>query len=100
MKEVSIQNVTMTMVPQCGVHADLSHLEYPTTGSDSPLIYHSLRDQLEGSLRSATCAYSCWYATKARCNCDDLFGINAGIVRALFEACGKFSPQAVVKVTV
>ena len=47
MKEVSIQNATMTMVPQSGVHADLSHLEYPTTGSDAPLIYHSLRDQLE-----------------------------------------------------
>ena len=43
MKKVGIQNVTMTE----RIHADLSHLECPTTGSVSPLICHSLRDQLE-----------------------------------------------------
>ena len=29
-KEVSIQDMTMTMVPLSGVDADLSHLEYPS----------------------------------------------------------------------
>ena len=46
-------------VPPSGVHADLSHLNIPTTCSDLPLIHHSLRwISWKSVLRVPLCAHS------------------------------------------
>jgi len=101
-KEVSIQDVTMAMVPPSGVAADLSHLEYPSNvfgyaiDPSQPAV-----DQLEECLTGCHLVLiPAGVPRKPGMTRDDLFGINAGIARGLLEACGKFCPEAVVGVIV
>lgn len=96
--EVSIQDVTMAMVPPAGVAADLGHLEFPSkvvgyaTDPSKPAI-----DQLEAALSGCHLVLiPAGMPRKPGMTRDDLFAINAGIAKGIVEACAKYCPDAVV----
>jgi len=97
-KEISIQDVTMAMVPPAGVAADLGHMEFPSkvvgyaTDPSKPAI-----DQLEAALTGAHLVLvPAGVPRKPGMTRDDLFAINAGIAKGLVEACAKYCPDAVI----
>lgn len=97
-KELSIQDVTMSMVPAAGVAADLSHLEFPSKVNgyamdpSKPAV-----DQLEECLTGCHLVLiPAGVPRKPGMTRDDLFAINAGIAKGLVEACIKFCPDAVI----
>eukprot|EP00933_Yihiella_yeosuensis_P050296 TRINITY_DN48069_c0_g1_i1.p1 TRINITY_DN48069_c0_g1~~TRINITY_DN48069_c0_g1_i1.p1 ORF type:complete len:385 (-),score=123.68 TRINITY_DN48069_c0_g1_i1:427-1419(-) len=97
-KEVSIQDVSMAMVPPAGVAADIGHLEYPCKVSgyaidpSKPAV-----DQLEACLTGCNLVLiPAGVPRKPGMTRDDLFAINAGIAKGLVEACAKYCPDAVI----
>lgn len=101
-KELSVQDVTMAMVPASGVAADLGHLEFPSKvkgysmDPSRPAV-----DQLEECLTGCHLVLiPAGVPRKPGMTRDDLFNINAGIAKGLVEACAKFCPEAVVGVIV
>jgi len=96
--ELSVQDVTMAMVPPAGVAADLGHIEYPAKvrgyaiDPSKPAI-----DQLEECLKGCHLVLvPAGVPRKPGMTRDDLFGINAGIAKGLVEACAKFCPDAIL----
>jgi malate dehydrogenase len=96
--EVSVQDVTMAMVPPSGVAADLGHLEFPSkvvgyaTDPSKPAV-----DQLEAALTGCNLVLvPAGMPRKPGMTRDDLFNINAGIAKGIVEACAKYCPSAVV----
>eukprot|EP00933_Yihiella_yeosuensis_P016854 TRINITY_DN1425_c0_g1_i1.p1 TRINITY_DN1425_c0_g1~~TRINITY_DN1425_c0_g1_i1.p1 ORF type:complete len:384 (-),score=106.80 TRINITY_DN1425_c0_g1_i1:240-1304(-) len=97
-KEVSIQDVSMAMVPPAGVAADVGHLEFPakvvgySTDPSKPAV-----DQMEACLTGCNLVLiPAGMPRKPGMTRDDLFAINAGIAKSLVEACAKFCPDAVI----
>merc|ERR1719356_2408938 len=96
--ELSIQDVTMAMVPPAGVAADLGHLEYPSKvvgyaiDPSKPAV-----DQLEACLTGCHLVLvPAGVPRKPGMTRDDLFNINAGIAKGLVDACAKYCPEAVI----
>jgi len=96
--EVSVQDVTMSMIPAEGVAADLGHIEYPAKvvgyamDPSKPAV-----DQLEACLTGCHLVLvPAGVPRKPGMTRDDLFGINAGIAKGIAEACAKFCPNAVL----
>eukprot|EP00928_Gymnodinium_smaydae_P096456 TRINITY_DN852_c0_g2_i2.p1 TRINITY_DN852_c0_g2~~TRINITY_DN852_c0_g2_i2.p1 ORF type:complete len:358 (+),score=111.87 TRINITY_DN852_c0_g2_i2:51-1124(+) len=97
-KEVSIQDVTMSMVPAAGVAADLGHLEFPSkvvgysTDPSKPAV-----DQLEECLTGCNLVLvPAGLPRKPGMTRDDLFAVNAGIAKGIVEACAKYCPDAMI----
>lgn len=97
-KELSVQDVTMAMIPPSGVAADLDHLEKPcrvngfAIDPSQPAV-----DQLEECLTGADLLLvPAGLPRKPGMTRDDLFAINAGIAKGIVEACAKHCPQAVL----
>lgn len=96
--ELSVQDVTMAMVPPAGVAADLGHIEFPAKVSgyamdpSKPAV-----DQLEACLSGCHLVLiPAGLPRKPGMTRDDLFKVNAGIARGLLEACAKHCPNAVI----
>lgn len=101
-KEVSIQDVSMAMVPPTGVAADLGHMEFPSkvvgyaTDPSKPAV-----DQLEACLSGCHLVLvPAGMPRKPGMTRDDLFNVNAGIAKGLVEACAKYCPNAIVALIV
>jgi len=97
-KEVSVQDVTMSMVPAAGVAADLGHLEFPSkvvgysTDPSKPAV-----DQLEACLTGCDLVLvPAGLLRKPGMTRDDLFAVNAGIAKGIVEACAKYCPNAMI----
>merc|ERR1719356_146064 len=96
--ELSIQDVTMAMVPPAGVAADLGHIEYPARvrgfaleKDDKPI------EKLEECLKGCHLVLvPAGLPRKPGMTRADLLGINAGIAKNIVEACAKFCPDAVL----
>jgi len=100
--EVSIQDVTMAMVPPAGVAADLGHMEFPSKvkgyaiDPSKPAI-----DQLEECLTGCHLVLvPAGVPRKPGMTRDDLFNINAGIAKGIVDSCAKYCPDAVVGLVV
>merc|ERR1719356_1736353 len=96
--ELSIQDVTMAMVPPAGVAADLGHIEYPAKvrgyaiDPSKPAI-----DQLEECLKGCHLVLvPAGVPRKPGMTRDDLFGINAGIAKGIVESAAKYCSNAIL----
>merc|ERR550514_309907 len=100
--ELSIQDVTMAMVPAAGVAADVGHLEYP-----SKVVGYAMDPKQSPKSQLKDCLTGCHLVLvpagvprKPGMTRDDLFAINAGIAKGLVEACAEFCPEAIIGVIV
>jgi malate dehydrogenase len=96
--ELSVQDVTMAMVPAAGVAADLSHLEKKTK-----VVPYSIDPSKPGVDQLQACLTGCdlvlvpaGLPRKPGMTRDDLFAVNAGIAKGLVESCARWCPNAVV----
>merc|ERR1711998_21455 len=97
-KEVSVQDVTMAMVPPAGVAADLGHIEYPAKVNGYAIdptqpAVDQLKDCLTGCHLVLVPA---GVPRKPGMTRDDLFGINASIAKGIVEACATYCPNAML----
>jgi malate dehydrogenase len=97
-KELSVLDLTVAMVPAAGVAADLSHLEtkvkvkgYAMEPTDKPV------EKLEECLSGCSLVLvPAGMPRKPGMTRADLLGVNAGIAKGLVEACAKYCPNAVL----
>jgi len=101
-KEVSVYDLTIAMVPPGGVAADLSHLEgsvkvkgYAGEVNQPPVNF--MGDALTGC---SLVLIPAGMPRKPGQTRDDLFKINADIAKGIVEACAKFCPNAVLAMVV
>eukprot|EP00928_Gymnodinium_smaydae_P016176 TRINITY_DN1602_c0_g2_i1.p1 TRINITY_DN1602_c0_g2~~TRINITY_DN1602_c0_g2_i1.p1 ORF type:complete len:370 (-),score=94.14 TRINITY_DN1602_c0_g2_i1:167-1201(-) len=101
-RELSIFDLNVAMVPPAGVAADLSHIEgmvdvkgYVMEVGKSPKDF--LRDCLTGCNLVLVPA---GMPRKPGMTRDDLFKVNADIAKGIVEACAKYCPNAVVALIV
>lgn len=97
-KELSVVDLTVSMVPAAGVAADLSHLEKKskvvgyTYNPDEKAV-----DKLEDALTGCNVVLiPAGMPRKPGMTRDDLFKVNADIAKGLVSACAKFCPEAVL----
>lgn len=77
-----------------GVQADLSHCNTPVKTTA-----HTGADELAGALKGAALVViPAGVPRKPGMTRDDLFNINAGIVKNLIEACAKHCPEAIIEI--
>lgn len=101
-KEVSVYDLKIAMVPPGGVAADLSHLEgsvqvkgYAGELNEPPVEF--MKEALTGC---SLVLIPAGLPRKPGQTRDDLFLINANIAKGLVEACAKFCPNAVLAMVV
>lgn len=101
-KEVSVYDLSIAMVPPGGVAADLSHLEgsakvkgYAGELNQPPANF--MGDALTGC---SLVLIPAGMPRKPGQSRDDLFKINADIAKGIVEACAKFCPNAVLAMVV
>merc|ERR1719269_309945 len=101
-KELSVQDVTMALVPAAGVAADLSHLE-----TKCKVVPYSIDPKLPAVDQLEDCLTGCHLVLvpagvprKPGMTRDDLFGINAGIAKGIVEACATYCPDAILALIV
>jgi malate dehydrogenase len=101
-KELSVYDLDIAMVPPAGVAADLGHLESASTvagyvGEPN----QPPADFLEAALTGCSLVLiPAGLPRKPGQTRDDLFKINAGIAKGLVEACAKYCPKAIVALIV
>jgi len=100
--ELSVQDVTMAMVPPAGVAADLGHLEKEANVSGFAIDpAQPAVDQLQDCLQGCHLVLiPAGLPRKPGMTRDDLFNVNAGIAKGLVEACAKHCPNAVIALIV
>merc|ERR1711933_562631 len=97
-KEVSVFDLSVAMVPPAGVAADLSHIEtgvkvkgYVMEVGSKPI------DHLEECLTGCDLVLiPAGMPRKPGMTRDDLFKVNADIAKGLVDACAKYCPDAVL----
>merc|ERR1719443_1666721 len=101
-KEVSVYDLSIAMVPPGGVAADLSHLE----GSVKVKGYAGELNQPPSNFMGE-CLKGCnlvlipaGMPRKPGMTRDDLFKVNADIAKGLVEACAKYCPEAILALIV
>jgi malate dehydrogenase len=101
-KEVSVYDLSIAMVPPGGVAADLSHLEgsavvkgYAGELNKPPADF--MKDALEGC---SLVLIPAGMPRKPGQTRDDLFKINADIAKGIVEACAKYCPEAILAMVV
>lgn len=97
-EELSVYDLTIAMVPSEGVAADLSHIEgrckvkaYSLDTSQKPIDH--LKECLTGC---SLVLVPAGVPRKPNQEINELLKINAGIAKAIVEACARFCPEAVV----
>jgi len=101
-KELSIFDLDIAMVPPAGVAADLSHLEkkVDVKGYVMPVGQKPI-DHTEAALTGCSLVLiPAGMPRKPGQTRDDLFKINADIAKGLVEACAKYCPEAIVALIV
>eukprot|EP00747_Dinoflagellata_sp_TGD_P142183 gnl/TRDRNA2_/TRDRNA2_176210_c0_seq1.p1 gnl/TRDRNA2_/TRDRNA2_176210_c0~~gnl/TRDRNA2_/TRDRNA2_176210_c0_seq1.p1 ORF type:complete len:438 (+),score=148.81 gnl/TRDRNA2_/TRDRNA2_176210_c0_seq1:94-1407(+) len=101
-KELSVYDLSIAMVPPAGVAADLSHIEkkvdvkgYVAELNDKPI------DKMEEALTGCSLVLiPAGMPRKPGMTRDDLFKVNADIAKGLVEACGKYCPDAMLALIV
>ena len=100
--ELSVQDVTMAMVPAAGVAADLGHLE-----KNCKVSPYAIDPKLPAVDQLEDCLTGCHLVLvpagvprKPGMTRDDLFGINAGIAKGIVEACATYCPDAILALIV
>lgn len=96
--ELSVYDLTISMVPAQGVATDLSHLEYKAKvkaysidKDDKPV------EKLEECLTGCSLVLvPAGMPRKPGQDRADLLGINANIAKSIVEACAKFCPEAIL----
>merc|ERR1719297_448603 len=97
-KELSIFDLDIAMVPPAGVAADLSHLEkkVDVKGYVMPVGQKPI-DHTEAALTGCSLVLiPAGMPRKPGQTRDDLFKINADIAKGLVEACAKYCPNAIL----
>merc|ERR1719393_342187 len=96
--ELSVFDLTVSMVPSAGVAADLGHIEtpckvkaYSMTPQEKPI--DVLKECLTGCHLVLIPA---GVPRKPGMTRDDLFKVNADIAKGLVEACAKYCPNAIL----
>jgi malate dehydrogenase len=97
-KELSVYDLTISMVPAEGVATDLSHLDrrcsvkaYPLDTSQKPL------EHLKACLTGCSLVLvPNGVPRKPGQSTNDLLKINAGITKATVEACARYCPDAII----
>merc|ERR1719240_2551984 len=97
-KELSIFDLNVAMVPPAGVAADLGHLEkkvdvkgYVMEVGQKPIDH--TKECLEGC---SLVLIPAGMPRKPGMTRDDLFKVNADIAKGLVEACAKYCPEAIL----
>merc|ERR1719362_1551477 len=101
-REVSVYDLSIAMVPPAGVAADLGHIEnkvavkgYVGELNEPPMKF--TEDALSGC---SLVLIPAGMPRKPGQTRDDLFKINADIAKGLVEACAKYCPEAIVALIV
>ncbi|KAF4751734.1 hypothetical protein FOZ63_000006 [Perkinsus olseni] len=88
--KLALYDIKQAMVPCAGVAADVSHINTP-----AKVVGYAGDDELEAALSSANIiVMTAGVPRKPGMTRDDLFKINAGIVRGLATAAAKYAPKA------
>merc|ERR1712032_144470 len=97
-KELSVVDLNVAMVPPIGVAADLSHLEKKSNVTG--YVYNvdeKAVDKLEEALTGChVVLIPAGMPRKPGMTRDDLFKVNADIAKGLVAACAKFCPEAML----
>merc|ERR1719297_685569 len=101
-KELSIFDLDIAMVPPAGVAADLSHLEkkVDVKGYVMPLNQPPMNFTKDALSGCDLVLIPAGMPRKPGQTRDDLFKINADIAKGLVEACAKYCPEAIVALIV
>jgi len=101
-KEVSVYDLSIAMVPPGGVAADLSHLEasVKVKGYAGELNQPPANFMGEALAGCSLVLIPAGMPRKPGQTRDDLFKINADIAKGIVEACAKFCPDAVLAMVV
>lgn len=101
-KEVSVYDLSIAMVPPGGVAADLSHLEGSVTvkGYAGELNQPPANFMGEALKGCSLVLIPAGMPRKPGQTRDDLFKINADIAKGIVEACAKFCPEAILAMVV
>jgi len=97
-KEVSVVDLNVAMVPPAGVAADLGHLEKKSKVVGYVYdVGQKAVDHLEEALKDcAVVLIPAGMPRKPGMTRDDLFKTNADIAKGLVSACAKFCPEAIL----
>ncbi|KAF4670418.1 hypothetical protein FOZ61_000114 [Perkinsus olseni] len=88
--KLALYDIKQAMVPCAGVAADVSHINTP-----AKVVGYAGDDELEAALSGANIiVITAGVPRKPGMTRDDLFKINAGIVRGLATASAKYAPKA------
>lgn len=101
-KEVSVYDLKIAMVPPEGVAADLSHLEgsVKVKGYAGELNQPPSNFMGEALTGCSLVLIPAGMPRKPGQTRDDLFKVNADIAKGIVEACAKFCPQAILAMVV
>jgi len=102
-KELSIIDLNIAMVPAAGVEADLSHIEGQCKVTSTVLTLNEDKaiDKAGPALQGCHLVLvPAGLPRKPGMTRADLLGINAGIAKGIVDACAKFCPTAVVALIV
>jgi len=101
-KELSIFDLNVAMVPPAGVAADLSHLEGQVAVNGYVMeVGKDAKDYLRECLTGCSLVLiPAGMPRKPGMTRDDLFKVNADIAKGLVEACAKYCPNAMVALIV
>jgi len=98
-KELSVYDLDISMVPAAGVAADLSHLEYPANVK----AYSLSKDARPAVDLPKECLTGCSLVLipagvprKPGQDRKDLMNINGNIAKSIVEACAKYCPDAII----
>lgn len=97
-KELSVVDLNIAMVPPAGVAADLGHLEKKSKVVGYVYdVGQKATDHLEDALKDcAVVLIPAGMPRKPGMTRDDLFKVNADIAKGLVSACAKFCPEAIL----
>merc|ERR1712151_1076332 len=101
-KEVSVYDLSIAMVPPVGVAADLSHIEIMNVvkGYVGELNQPPVNFTKDCLIGCDVVLIPAGMPRKPGQTRDDLFKINADIAKGLVEACAKYCPEAIVALIV
>jgi len=101
-KEVSVYDLNIAMVPPAGVAADLGHIEnkVKVSGFTGELNQPPANFTKECLTGCDLVLIPAGMPRKPGMTRDDLFKVNADIAKGLVEACGKFCPDAILALIV
>jgi len=101
-REVSVFDLNVAMVPPAGVAADLSHIESKCAVKGYVMeVGKAPRDHLGEALSGCSLVLiPAGMPRKPGMTRDDLFKVNADIAKGLVEACAKYCPEAMVALIV